>query len=127
MRWWLVGTIAGVLAAGSAVAAPFAWLAHESSATVSRTDLATHTAVVIPVGDTPSAVAATDDSSRSTTTPAALANPCDPGAPTITEVADCVLDTQLDRVTESVAAEYGRPCSVATAAGLAALYPRLCP
>jgi len=62
-----------------------------------------------------------------TTTPAALANPCDPDATTITEVADCVLDTQLDRVTESLAAEYGRPCSIATAAGLAALYPRLCP
>jgi len=64
MRWWLVGTIAGVVFAGSAAAAPFAWLAHENSATVSRTDLATHTGVLIPVGDTPTAIAATDDSAR---------------------------------------------------------------
>ena len=62
-----------------------------------------------------------------TTTPAALANPCNPGATTITEVADCVLDAQLARVTEALAAEYGRPCSIATAVGIAAIYPGLCP
>jgi hypothetical protein len=61
------------------------------------------------------------------TTPAALASPCDPGATTMTQVADCVLDAQLDRVTDAIAAEYGRPCSIATAAGIAGIYPRLCP
>jgi len=59
--------------------------------------------------------------------PADLAQPCDGSATTMAEVADCVLDAQLDRVAGAVAAEYGRPCSVATTAGLAALYPALCP
>jgi hypothetical protein len=62
-----------------------------------------------------------------TMTPAALGHPCDAGAATMAAVADCVLDAQLARVAEAVAAEYGRPCSVATAAGLAAIHPGLCP
>lgn len=60
-------------------------------------------------------------------TPADLAQPCDPAATTITALADCVLDAQVDRVASAVAAEYGRPCSIATVAGLAATYPSLCP
>jgi YVTN family beta-propeller protein len=59
--------------------------------------------------------------------PADLAQPCDARATTMTEVADCVLDAQLDRVAGAVAAEYGRPCSMATVAGLATVYPALCP
>ena len=59
--------------------------------------------------------------------PADLDLPCDPAATTIAVVADCVLDRQLARVSEAIAAEYGRPCSIATGAGLAGIYPGLCP
>jgi YVTN family beta-propeller protein len=59
-------------------------------------------------------------------TPTQLAKPCAPGASTIAEVADCVLDAQTVRLTETLAAEYGSACSVATAAGLAAAFPGLC-
>jgi YVTN family beta-propeller protein len=59
-------------------------------------------------------------------TPAMLAFPCDPGAATMAETADCVLDAQLARVTQALAAEYGASCGVATAAGLATRYPALC-
>ena len=40
-----------------------------------------------------------------TTTPAALRNPCDPGGSDMAAVADCGLDAQLARVSETVAAE----------------------
>lgn len=59
-------------------------------------------------------------------TPAALAHPCAGGATTMAEVADCVLDAQTRSVTETLAAEYGAPCSLATAVGLAAAFPALC-
>jgi YVTN family beta-propeller protein len=59
-------------------------------------------------------------------TPAMLGFPCDPGATGIGETADCVLDAQLSRVTQALAAEYGASCGVATAAGLAVRYPNLC-
>jgi YVTN family beta-propeller protein len=59
--------------------------------------------------------------------PAVLAHPCDPGATTMVETADCVLDAQLVRVAQAIAAEYGASCSIATAAGLTPLYPELCP
>jgi YVTN family beta-propeller protein len=62
-----------------------------------------------------------------TVTPADMANPCDPAATSMADVADCMFDSQLARVSEIVAAEYGRPCSIATAAGLAVIYPGLCP
>ena len=62
-----------------------------------------------------------------TLTPADMANPCQPTATTMAEVADCVLDAQLARTSEIVAAEHGRPCSIATAAGLASIHPGLCP
>ncbi len=62
-----------------------------------------------------------------TVTPGDMANPCDPAATTMADVADCICDAQLARVSEIVAAEYGRPCSIATAAGLASIYPGLCP
>ena len=60
-------------------------------------------------------------------TPAMLAFPCDPGAATMAVTADCVLDAQLARITQALASEYGASCGVATAAGLAARYPTLCP
>jgi hypothetical protein len=59
-------------------------------------------------------------------TPALLAFPCDPDAVTMAETADCVLDAQVARVTQALAAEYGASCGVATAAGLATRYPGLC-
>jgi hypothetical protein len=59
-------------------------------------------------------------------TPAMLAFPCDPGATTIGQTADCVLDAQLARVTHALAGEYGASCGVATAAGVAVRYPNLC-
>jgi YVTN family beta-propeller protein len=59
-------------------------------------------------------------------TPAMLGFPCDPGAATMDETADCVLDAQILRVTQALAAEYGASCGVATAAGLATRYPGLC-
>jgi YVTN family beta-propeller protein len=59
-------------------------------------------------------------------TPAMLAFPCDPDATSMAETADCVLDAQLRRVTQALAAEYGASCGVATAAGLAVRYPDLC-
>jgi YVTN family beta-propeller protein len=58
--------------------------------------------------------------------PAALAQPCAPDATTIAEVADCVLDAQTRRLTETLAAEYPAPCSIATATGLATAFPGLC-
>lgn len=59
-------------------------------------------------------------------TPAALAQPCDEDATTIGEVADCALDAQTRHLTETLAAEHGASCGVATAAGLAAAFPGLC-
>jgi hypothetical protein len=59
-------------------------------------------------------------------TPAQLGFPCDPGAVAIADTADCVLDAQILRVTQALAAEYGASCGVATAAGLATSYPALC-
>src|SRR5262245_16930013 len=64
MRWWLVGTIAGVVFAGSAVAAPFAWLAHQSTNRVGRMDLATHLTTSVAVGPQPLSTAASLDGSR---------------------------------------------------------------
>lgn len=58
--------------------------------------------------------------------PTELAEPCVPAAATIAEVADCILDAQTLRLTETIAAEYGSACSVATAAGLATAFPGLC-
>ncbi len=59
-------------------------------------------------------------------TPAQVAHPCSATAATLGEVADCVLDRQAALVAATVAAEYGTSCSVATAAGLAGLFPTLC-
>jgi YVTN family beta-propeller protein len=59
-------------------------------------------------------------------TPAALALPCSDEATTLAEVADCVLDAQTRRLTETLASEYGAPCSLAAAAGLATMHPGLC-
>jgi YVTN family beta-propeller protein len=59
-------------------------------------------------------------------TPAQLGFPCDPSATTMAETADCVLDAQVTRVAQALAAEYGAPCGLATAAGLAVRYPAFC-
>lgn len=59
-------------------------------------------------------------------TPAQLALPCSEDATTLAEVADCVLDAQADNLAATLASEYGAPCSLATAAGLAAMHPALC-
>jgi YVTN family beta-propeller protein len=59
-------------------------------------------------------------------TPVMLGFPCDSDATTMAETADCVLDAQVTRVTQALAAEYGASCGVATAAGLATRYPGLC-
>ncbi len=55
-----------------------------------------------------------------------LAQPCSPTATTAAEVIDCVLDRQLTDVVRSVGAEYGMPCSLATAVGLDGFFPGLC-
>jgi hypothetical protein len=59
-------------------------------------------------------------------TPAQIAQPCSPTATTMAEVADCVLDRQAEYVASTVAAQYGASCSIATAAGLTTLFPKLC-
>ena len=58
--------------------------------------------------------------------PVDVATPCNPGATTVDQVADCVLDAQVRKVSETIAAEYGAACSIATAAGITTLYPGLC-
>jgi YVTN family beta-propeller protein len=60
------------------------------------------------------------------TAPTDVASPCSPGAPTIDAVVDCILDRQVLRLEQTVAAEYGAPCAIATAAGLATLHPAIC-
>jgi hypothetical protein len=60
-------------------------------------------------------------------TPVMLGFPCHPDETTMAETADCVLDAQVTRVTQALAAEYGASCGVATAAGLVTRYPSLCP
>src|SRR5262245_35996349 len=64
MRWLLVGTVAVVLAAANANAAPYAWLAHGSVDRVGRVDLATHETVSVGVGAGPISTAASLDGLR---------------------------------------------------------------
>jgi YVTN family beta-propeller protein len=59
-------------------------------------------------------------------TPADVAHPCAPAATTMADVAACVLDAQLARVSQAIAAEYGASCGIATAGGVAGLHPGLC-
>jgi hypothetical protein len=61
-----------------------------------------------------------------TTTPAALGTPCDPGAASLAELADCVLDRQLASVSEAVAGSVAGPCGLLDLAGLASAFPAMC-
>jgi hypothetical protein len=58
--------------------------------------------------------------------PATLGHPCTVGAADMAAVTDCVLDAQTRRVAETLAAQYGAPCTLAIAAGIDAMFPPLC-
>ena len=61
-----------------------------------------------------------------TTTPAALGTPCDAGASSLAELADCVLDRQLVSVSEAAAGEVAAPCGLLDLAGLGGAFPAMC-
>lgn len=59
-------------------------------------------------------------------TPASIDSPCDGAATTFAQVATCVADASIEKVSQLVAAEYSPACALITAVGLEADYPALC-
>jgi hypothetical protein len=60
------------------------------------------------------------------TVPDELHKPCSDAAVTLDEVAQCVLDHHVVKVSEMVAAEYENACSILGAVGLSTVFPAAC-